>query len=64
MFSPISIDYSVISFKYYSIRMQKETLFSNSDQLFKTILTRIHHLFSIYLKTLSLYHRSDILLLR
>lgn len=37
MFSPISIDYSVISFKYYSIRIPKETSFSNYDQLFKTI---------------------------
>lgn len=45
MSSPILIDYSVISFKYYSIRMQKETLFSNSDQLFKTI-------FNIFKKSL------------
>lgn len=64
MFSPISIDYSVISLKYYSIRIQKETLFSNYDQLFKTILTRTYHLFSIYLKVIYLKYCFDILLLR
>ena len=64
MFSPISIDYSVISFKYYSIRMQKETLFSNSDHFFKTILTRIYHHFFNILKNISLVYCFDILLLR
>ena len=50
MFSPISIDYSVISFKYYSIRMPKETLFSNSVYSLERFLTRIYHLFSIIQK--------------
>lgn len=50
MSSPISIDYSVISFKYYSIRMQKETLFSNSDHFFQNHFDKNLSSFFQYIK--------------
>lgn len=55
MFSPISIDYSVVSFKYYSIRMHKETLFSNYDQLFKNYFDKnLSSFFNLLKKSLFL----------